>query len=89
MNLFQKIGTMLISTSKKAHLVLVEPIILDTPKDNGLSDLEKLELTEIWQDIEEDTITFKLKGVDIEFDLSDYPELIPQIYKELMIIIFE
>ena len=89
MNLFEKIGTMLISTSEKAHLLLVEPIVLDTPEDNGLSGLDKLELTEIWQDVEEGIITFKLKGVDIEFDLSDYPELMPQIYAELLIIIFE
>lgn len=80
---------MLISTSEKAHLLLVEPIILDTLEDNGLSDLDKLELTEIWQDVKEGIITFKLKGVDIEFDLSDYPELMPQIYAELLMIIFE
>lgn len=89
MNLFEKIGMMLVSTSEKAHLLLVESIVLDTPEDNGLSGLDKLELTEIWQDVKEGIITFKLNGTDIEFDLSDYPELIPQIYVELMKIIFE
>ena len=82
--LWNRLSTLLANTSENVHSKLVKPIILETNEDLGLSDLEKLELTEIWQDFYAGIITFKLKGSNEEFDLDDYPELVEQIYVKLL-----
>lgn len=82
--LWNRLSALLTNTSEGVHLKLVKPIILETNEDLGLSDLEKLELIEIWQDFYEGIVTFKLKGSNEEFDLSDYPELVEQIYEKLL-----
>ena len=82
--LWNNLSTLLTHTSEYVHCKIDPPIILETVEDLGLSDLEKLELTEIWQDSLEGIITFKVNGSDSEFDLSDYPELTEQIYDKLL-----
>lgn len=76
---WKELSVLLTHTSEYAHLLLIEPIILETKEDLGLSSLEKLSVNEIWQDPFEGIITFKVEGCDKEFDLDDYPELINQI----------
>jgi len=82
--MWNKLSSLLTNTSEKVHALLVEPIVLDTNEDLGLSGLNQLELTEIWEDFLEGIITFKLYGTDEEFDLGDYPELVEQIYEKLL-----
>ena len=82
--LWKILSSLLMNTSECAHLLLTEPITIDTDEDFGLSDLEKFSINEIWQDPFEGIITFKIEGCDKEFDLDDYPELIKQIYTGLI-----
>ena len=74
------LSTLLTNTSEKVHMTLVEPIVIETQH----SDDEKLEITEIWEFFPEGIITFKIKGSDEEFDLSDYPDLVTKIYDDLL-----
>jgi len=78
------LSSLLNNTSESVHSVINPPIILDTIEDLGLSDLEKLAVNEIWQDRVEGIITFKVEGSNEEFDLTDYPEFIEQIYNKLL-----
>jgi hypothetical protein len=78
------LSSLLNNTSESVHSVINPPIILDTIEDLGLSDLEKLAVNEIWQDHIEGIITFKVEGSNEEFDLTDYPEFIEQIYNKLL-----
>lgn len=75
------ISAFLMNTSESEHLQV--NIIIDTPEDQGLSDNDKMVITEIWQEPKEGIITFKIYGSDEEFDLSEYPELFEQIYNYL------
>lgn len=50
-------------------------IHVDLEESQGLSELEKPEIVEIWQNPTEGIITFKLYGCDEEFDLSEYPQI--------------
>ena len=81
---WNNLSALLTNTSENVHSVINPPIILNGIEDLGLSDLKKLELNEIWQDHIEGIITFKVKGSEEEFDLSDYPEFITQIYNGLL-----
>ena len=75
------ISTFLIGTSEDYHLRT--NIIVETDEDMGLSDNEKLRISEIWQEPKEGIITFKFYGSDEEFDLSDYEDLYEQVYTYL------
>lgn len=76
-----KLSALLAETSEDKHLKV--DICLETEEDMGLSTLQKLHMSEIWQDEKEGIITFKLDGCDDEFDLSDYEEFVPQVVKYL------
>ena len=82
---WHKLSALLMDTSEDIHLITKENdiLVLETNQDMGLSDLEKNRLSEVWQHPTEGYITFKLEGSDQEFDLSEYPELIPQIYNHV------
>ena len=75
------ISALLMNTSESEHLQV--NIIVDTIEDQGLSDNDKMVITEIWQEPKEGIMTFKIYGSDEEFDLSEYPELFKQIYNYL------
>ena len=83
---WHKLSALLMDTSEDIHLITKENdiLVLETNQDMGLSDLEKNRLSEVWQHPTEGYITFKLEGSDQEFDLSEYPELIPQIYNHVV-----
>ena len=81
---WNNLSALLTHTSENLHLLPIPPIVIDTSEDLGLCDLEKLAINEIWQDHIEGIITFKIEGSDEEFDLSDYPEFIEQVYDKLL-----
>ncbi len=81
--IIKRISAFLMDTDEDNHFVT--NIIIDTPEDLGLSDNEKMIITEIWQHPQEGIITFKIEGCEDEFDLSEYPELLEQIYKTICI----
>ena len=89
MSIWNKLSMLLMMTNEKAHLLLTEPIILETNEDQGLSSLQKPCIKEIWQDTREGIISFKYEGCNEEFDLSEYPEFIPQIYDALLNNVFD
>ena len=80
---FNYISALLAMTSEKVHLHLKPALVLDIEESQGLSELEKPELIELWQNEKEGIISFKLAGSDTEFDLSEYPELYKQIIKRI------
>lgn len=65
-------------TSEALHMHVHIPV--DFGESQGLSELDKLTVNEIWQHTAEGIITFKLYGSDDEYDLSEYP----QIWKEIL-----
>ena len=79
-----KLSSKLAFTDERIRLSFNPPLILETPEDVGMSDLEKHQLEQIWQNPKEGIIVFKVQGIDEELDLDDYPELIPQIYKKIV-----
>ena len=68
-------------TSEEHHMKC--DICLETSEDCGLSDLEKMHVTEIWQHPTEGIIMLFVEGVG-ECELEDFEECIPQIYNELI-----
>ncbi|MBR0539914.1 MAG: DUF1738 domain-containing protein [Bacteroidales bacterium] len=82
---WNKLSALLMDTNEDIHLKAKkdEILVLETDEDMGLSDLEKNHLSEVWQHPSEGIITFKMEGSNQEFDLSDYPEFIPQIYNHV------
>ena len=84
-SLWDKLSALLMYTSEDIHLRAKEDdiLVLETDEDIGLSDLEKNHLSEVWQHPSEGIITFKMGGSDQEFDLSEYPEFIPQVYNHV------
>lgn len=60
-------------TSEVLHMGIYIPVDFD--ENQGLSELDKLTINEIWQHPTEGIITFKLYGSDDEFDLSEYPQI--------------
>jgi len=82
--MWNNLSTLLTNTSESVHMLLTNPIMLETKEDFGLCDLEKIYINEIWQDFREGIITFKVEGYDEELDLSDYPELVEQIYDKIL-----
>ena len=79
-DIWNELSALLSNTNEGAHLLLIDPIPLNTDEDVGMSDPEKPAVKEIWQDNIEGIITFKLYGNDSELDLDDYPEFIDEIY---------
>lgn len=79
-----KLSSKLAFTDERIRLSFNPPLILETPEDVGMSDLEKHQLEQIWQNPKEGIIVFKVQGIDKELDLDDYPELIPQIYEKIV-----
>ena len=77
-NYWGSISAILMDTDEDNHLMV--NITVDTSEDLGLSDNEKMTITEVWQHPQEGIITFKIEGCEDEFDLSEYPELFEQIY---------
>lgn len=75
-----RLSALLMDTSEEQHMKC--DIYLETSEDCGLSDLEKIHVTEIWQHPTEGIIMLYVDGVG-ECELEDYEECIPQIYKEL------
>ena len=69
-------------TSEENHLFVDIP--LDTSEDQGLSDLEKPWVKEIWQHPTEGIIMMQLEGCDEPNELEDYEECMPQIYNYLI-----
>ena len=80
---FDRISALLTHTSEQLHLLIIDPIIIETDEDIGLSTLQKPAIKEIWQDTLEGIITFKYEGDDTEYDLSDFPEYHEQLMVEL------
>lgn len=75
------LSSILMETSEEKHMEC--DIYLNTAEDCGLSDLEKMHVTEIWQHPTEGIIMLMVEGVG-ECELEDYEECIPQIYNELI-----
>ena len=85
-SVWDKLSALLMDTSEDLHLRAKEDdiLVLETDEDMGLSDLEKNHLAEVWQHPSEGIITFKMEGSNQEYDLSDYPEFIPQVYNHVL-----
>ena len=85
-SVWDKLSALLMDTSEDIHLRAKEDdiLVLETDEDMGLSDLEKNHLAEVWQHPSEGIITFKMEGSNQEYDLSDYPEFIPQVYDHVL-----
>lgn len=79
-DIWNELSALLSNTNESVHLLLVDPILLNTDEDVGMSDPEKSAVKEIWQDNIEGLITFKMYGSDSELDLDDYPEFVDEIY---------
>lgn len=75
--LWREISAALDDTSENKHRVV--DIKVSTPQDQGLSDNDKLVISEIWKHPQEGIITFKYQGDDAKYDLSDYPEFYEQV----------
>lgn len=71
--IWKDISWYLRDTSEVLHMGV--HINVDFEEPQGLSELEKPEIIEIWQHPTEGIITFKLHGCDEEFDLSEYPQI--------------
>lgn len=82
-NGWSMLSALLSVTNENIHFKFVPAIAIETSEDQGLSDSEKNSISEIWQDNKEGIITFKFEGNEEEFDLSDYPKFIEQIYFKL------
>ena len=74
-----KLSALLMDTSEESHMNV--DIILETSEDQGLSDLEKPCVKEIWQHPTEGIIMIQLEGCSEPNELEDYEECIPQIYE--------
>ena len=80
MNERNLLSALLMDTSEEKHMKC--DIVLQTSEDCGLSELDKMHVTEIWQHQTEGIIMLMVEGVG-ECELEDFEECIPQIYKEL------
>ena len=76
------LSAILMDTSEEMHMKC--DICLETSEDCGLSDLEKIHVTEIWQHPTEGIIMLMIEGFG-ECELDDYAEFIHQIYNELKV----
>lgn len=81
MNERNLLSALLMDTSEEQHMKC--DIVLQTSEDCGLSDLDKMHVTEIWQHPTEGIIMLMVEGVG-ECELEDFEECIPQIYNELI-----
>lgn len=75
------LSALLMDTSEEQRMKC--DICLETSEDCGISDLEKIHVTEIWQHPTEGIIMLMIEGFG-ECELEDFEECIPQIYKELI-----
>ena len=80
MNERNLLSALLMDTSEEQHMNC--DIVLQTSEDCGLSELEKMHVTEIWQHPTEGIIMLMIEGVG-ECELEDFGECIPRIYNEL------
>ena len=74
------LSALLMDTNEEHHMKC--DIILQTSEDCGLSELDKIHVTEIWQHPTEGIIMLMIEGFG-ECELEDFEECISQIYKEL------
>ena len=81
MNERNLLSALLMDTSEEQHMKC--DIVLQTSEDCGLSDLDKMHVTEIWQHPTEGIIMLMVEGVG-ECELEDFEECSPQIYNELI-----
>lgn len=83
---WNKLSALLMDTNEDIHFKAKEDalLVLETDEDQGLSDLEKNHLSEVWQHPTEGIITFKIEGYNQELDLSEFPEFIPQVYNHVL-----
>lgn len=70
---WKNISWYLKDTNEALHMHVHIPVDFD--ENQGLSELDKLTINEIWQHPTEGIITFKLYGSNDEFDLSEYPQI--------------
>ena len=81
-NYWNKISAILMDTNSKNKLNV--DIILETNEDQGLSELEKLHIIQIWQEPSSGEIGYILEGCKEEFDLSELEEWqLKNIYEQL------
>jgi hypothetical protein len=79
---WKEISRLLMDTSEKKHKLVDIP--LDYRSSFGLSTNDMLHINEIWQDEKEGIITFKIRGCDVEYDLSEEPVYIQKdVHKNL------
>lgn len=69
--IWREISKLLMDTSKEKHILIDIP--LNYRSSFGLSSNDMLHINEIWQDEKEGIITFKIRGCDGEYDLSEEP----------------
>ena len=74
------LSALLMDTSEEQHMKC--DIYLETTEDCGLSELEKMHVTEIWQHPTEGIIMLMVEGVG-ECELEEYEDFIPQICNKL------